>query len=446
MLEELLSDALTRTDASSNQPLFRSDIDYDEIAAQYREAMSNWGKLPEEERQRFDNDARKFLAEKQIPDTKDPTLAPAKNFSLMRKETDLRVAAENPIQLLPIEGLDFESSVLELITNSENTEYLRDLYRSRKLSTGTSTNAGINATEARRIKNCLSQGRELYIAGRNGSLLVKPLNYFYALTAYAFGIIILNNPIRYNKGNLPGSHGLEYLPATIEVRFGGDTARGTFSDLATSFPAHVITNKNLTIIQDSLDSVMKFYDTRFTVGTGLLMSLLPEMAEYYKLVTGRNSRAHPLDIVNANDPRSLKWSFQIGDGENPPPIEKIQDEFEGFPLRQQHGRIVVTVSATEANRIRACIYTDIRGRFWYIDNPFSPVILPEICLHFLILNVYSCIMRYRPDDWGEVLLNEVSPHISLITRRYFSALERKFFLIILRSVSRFFPYVVETSG
>jgi hypothetical protein len=39
---------------------------------------------------------------------------------------------------------------------------------------------------------------------------------------------------------LPGSHGMAYLPAPIQAQFGGDTARGTFSDLVSSFPTHLV--------------------------------------------------------------------------------------------------------------------------------------------------------------------------------------------------------------
>src|SRR5699024_7697452 len=126
------------------------------------------------------------------------------------------------------EPLDFEEANLELAESLENVNELRELYKLRKASVGSSSNAGISSDEAGRIKNCFSQGRELFLAGRNGSLMVKPLNFFYALTAYTYGIIILNNALRYRKDMLPGSHGMAYLPATIQAQFGGDCARGTF--------------------------------------------------------------------------------------------------------------------------------------------------------------------------------------------------------------------------
>ena len=253
------------------------------------------------------------------------------------------------------------------------------------------------------------------------------------------------NPLRYNKGNLPGSHGMAYLPDTIQAQFGGDTARGTFSDLVTSFPTQIVKSKNLEINLDCTESLMQFYETRFSVSPGTLLSLIPEMSEYYKLTTGSNSRCFPLEIVSANDPRSLKWEFQVGDGETKPRPESIENAFSGFVTSERHGKIIVSVSASEAHKLKACIYTDLYGKFWYIDNPFFPVILPEVGVHFLISNIFSSIMRYRPDEWGNVLTNDVSSGVSLLTRHYFSTLQRKFFIVVLRSISRYIPYVSQTS-
>jgi hypothetical protein len=65
-----------------------------------------------------------------------------------------------------------------ILLNLISDQALRDLYKIRKASVGNSANAGISAEEASKIKNCFSQGRELFLAGRNGSLMVKPLNFF----------------------------------------------------------------------------------------------------------------------------------------------------------------------------------------------------------------------------------------------------------------------------
>jgi hypothetical protein len=62
--------------------------------------------------------------------------------------------------------------------------------RLRKKKTGIPKDAEVNRDEALRLKNCFTQGRELYLAGKNGSPMGKRLNFFYALTAYAYGISV----------------------------------------------------------------------------------------------------------------------------------------------------------------------------------------------------------------------------------------------------------------
>jgi hypothetical protein len=444
MLEEIAEDSITSVDAT-NQPMFDTRIDYEQLVEKRTEVLQRWQAMNSEDRKAFDGKLLKFEESEGVADIKSPHFQPAKNLSLIAREVRTRISSENDLRLLPIEGIDFDESVLELAESLENVPDIRELYKLRKKTVGTSPKAGINTEEALRLKNCFSQGRELYIAGKNGSLMVKPLNFFYALTAYSYGIIVLNNPLRFSKGNLPGSHGMAYLPDTIQAQFGGDSARGTFSDLVTAFPTQIVKNKNLEINQDCTESLMCFYKKRFSVSPGTLLSMIPEMSEYYKLTTGANSRCFPLEIVNANDPRSLKWEFQIGDGETKPSPESIENAFAGFSTSERHGKIIVTVSATEAHKLKACIYTDLYGKFWYVENPFFPVILPEVSIHFLISNIFSSIMRYRPDEWGNVLTNDVSSGISLLTRHYFSTLQRKFFIVVLRSTSRYLPYVAPTS-
>lgn len=437
-LSEIMEDRLTFVEAE-NQPMFRTDVDYDQLAAQRKVIQQKWNALPAEDKKKFRNQAE-FETEEGAIDLKAPEFAPAKNLSLIRKEVQKRVESQNVLQLLPVDPLDFEDSLLELAESLENVADIRSAYRLRKLATGSSENAGINADEAARIKNCFSQGRELYVAGKHGSLMVKPLNFFYALTAYTYGAIVLNNPLRYRKDMLPGSHGMSYLPDIVQAEFGGDSPRGTFSDLVTAFPTHLVKTTGVEFNIDCTNALIKFYKRRYSVSLGTLLSLVPEMKDYYKLTTGRDSRCHALSIVNANDPRSLTWELHIGDGEKRPSLEGIENSFSNFTRFERHGKIVVTVPASQMHTISACIYTDIRGALWYVDNPFFPVVLPEVAVHFLITNTYSNIMRYRPEEWGSVLSNEVSSQLSLLTRHYFSSFQRKFLIVVLRSISRYLPY------
>jgi len=235
---------------------------------------------------------------------------------------------------------------------------------------------------------------------------------------------------------------MSYLPTDIQAQFGGDSPRGTFSDLVGAFPTHLIKTVIVSFNIDCSSSIMDYYHTRFDVSIGTLLSMIPEMADYYKLTTGRNSRCFPLQIVSANEPRSLTWEFQIGNGEIRPSSEAFERSFRDFPRSERNGKSIVRVPAAQTSLLKTCLYTDLRGSLWFIENPFHPIILPEIAIHFLITSMFSNIMRYRPDEWGSVLLNEVSSGISLLTRHYFSSFQRKFLLLVLRSVSRYVPYAM----
>lgn len=421
--------------------MFDAATDYDLIVQRKFEAETNWRLLSRDEQAKYAN-ITEYESAIGIQDPKDKALIPAKNLSILKKEIKGRVDRLDPVKSLSIEPLDFDDAIIELAESIENLTEIRELYRLRKTSVGNSKNAGIAESEAAKIRNCFTQGRELYLAGRNGSLMVKPLNFFYGLTAYTYGIIVLNNPLRYRKDMLPGSHGMSYIPTTIQAQFGGDTARGTFSDLVGAFPTHLINSSGFVFNIDCSKSIMAFYENKFDVSLGTLISLIPEMADYYALTTGLKSRCYPLKIVSISDARSVTWEFQIGNGETRPTRLSLETAFPGFALSERHGQSIVSVPPAQVSSISATIYNDLRGDLWYVDNPFYPVVLPEIAVHFLINSMFSNIMRYRPDEWGNVLSNDVSSNISLLTRHYFSTFQRKFMLLVLRSASRYFPYAM----
>jgi len=444
MIESILNDTVELLPVADESP-FESSVDYAEELKKRDVSTKKWRNLESEEKTKHGNAIENYLRSEGAVDLKSVDAHRGKNLYLLRNEIAAHVKDESPFKLLSVEELHFSSSLIELLENAENAEHIRDLYKLRKRTVGTTKNAGINASEAQRLKNCMRQGRELYLSGRTGSLMVKPLNFFYSLTAYAYAVVILNNPVRYVLDGLPGSHGLNYLPNDIKAQFGGDIKQGTFSDLFTSFPTSTIRDRKAAISQDNEKSILAFYKTRTTVSTGTLLSMVPEIREYYSLVTGRPSRTFPLEITTVNDPRSVKWELQIGDGETRPSPADIENAFGSFQHCERHGKTIVTIPFSEAHKARATIYSDIRGRFWYVENPFFPIVLPELCIHFLLTNAFSNIMRYSPDHWGDILLNQVRSDISLITRKYLSAFENKLPVLLLRSLSKFYPYVSSES-
>jgi hypothetical protein len=173
--------------------------------------------------------------------------------------------------------------------------------------------------------------------------------------------------------------------------------------------------------------------------------MVPEIRDYYKISTERESRTHPLEINLLPDRRSSSWEIQIGDGIRRPPASDVEQAFAGFKVSERHGKTIVVLPAAEEHLSQATIYSDVRGRLWYVENPFYPVVLPELCVHFLLTSMFSNLMRYSPDHWGEVLLNQVSTKVSLIISKYLSSFELKMPALVLRSFSKFHPIVSSDS-
>jgi len=440
MLTQITSDNYEISPISNSKQFYNTEFDYDDYAKQKSELGTKWATLDEEEKKRYKNNIKSFLIDN-LPPYSDDELNRARHFSLLRNEVKKRITEQFNINLLSIDQLHIEKSLIELVENLENDQNIKNLYRIRKLNLGQSKNAGIQTEEALRLKNCLRQGRELYLSGKTGSLMVKPLNFFYAITAYAYAVTIFNNPLRYSLDHLPGSHGIIYQRKDLKIQFGGDVPHGTFSELACSFPTFLCKDKNIQIIQDNTQSNLQYFNNKISSSIGTLLSMVPEIREYYTLVTGKTGRTHPLLISTKSEPRNIFYEFQIGDGTTRPDRACVEISFSGFDLSEMHGKLIVKVPTKEAHKISANIYTDSKGLFWYIENPFHPIILSEYCIHFLIINAFSNIMRYAPDQWGDILYNNVDSKISLITRKYISSLENKFLFLVLRNLSEYYPYV-----
>lgn len=435
MLDDILADEFEVTPAT-NQPFLDTANCYDELVERYQAAAKQFGEA--KKKGEFSDDLSAWMEEKSVKDPKSSRFTPAKNYQLLKNETDSRLRNGSKLTNISIEITDLDRSLYELSESIENARLIQDNYRLRKQCTR--PDGGINLEEAAKIKHCFSQGRELYRSGTVGSLIVKPLNYFYAITAYAYGIILLNNPLRYRKDMLPGSHGINYEPESIQIQFGGDMPRGTFSDLHSSFPQNLIKTSELELTGSSLSSICSFYEQRVTCSLGTLLSMVPEMGDFFRIATGQDSRTHPLAVKPSTQITDPSPTFVIGNGVLKPDMDRLARSFPEMQIEEVRGQVHISVPADRISEIRASIYSDIQGKLWYIDNPFEPIQMPELCLHFLILSMFSNIMRYRPDEWGGLVDNDVSANVSLAARHYFSVIERKFNCIILRETSAFFPY------
>ena len=154
MLEEIGEDKLSRT-LATNQPMFRTDIDYEAAVATRAAALQRWSQLDACQRREY-RDQADFEAKNSVPDLKDQSLIPAKNVQLLLKEIRKRVDQDDPLSLLGIEPLDFEDAAIELAETLENVSEIRELYKLRKAATGTTKNAGITSDEASKLKNCFT--------------------------------------------------------------------------------------------------------------------------------------------------------------------------------------------------------------------------------------------------------------------------------------------------
>jgi hypothetical protein len=440
MLKEITTDNFQIQKISNSKQFYNTDIDYDQYNKQKNELGNKWPKLAPAEQQKYDNKIKTYF-KKNLPEYSDDEINRARHYSLLKNEVNKRITEQLQIPLLSISQLHIEQSLLELVENLENDQNIKALYKVRKLNLGDSKNSGIQSNEAARLKNCLRQGRELYLSGKVGSLMVKPLNFFYSLTAYSYAATILNNPLRYSIDHLPGSHGIIYHRSDLKIQFGGDVPHGTFSELACSFPTFFYKDKNIQIIQNNIQTSLDYFNNKVSSSIGTLLSMIPEIREYYSLVTGKQGRTYPLLIATKSEPRNVYYEFQIGDGYQIPDKSIVEKSFPGFEMSEMYGKIIIKVPTTDAHKISASIFTDSKGMFWYIENPFYPIILSEFCVHFLLINAFSNIMRYAPDQWGDILLNNVDSKISLITRKYISSLENKFMFMILRNISEYYPYV-----
>lgn len=439
MLKEITTDKIEIQDIQNSKQFYNTEVDFDAYKKHKDELEKEWNALGKENQKEFGT-IKKFFQDK-LPPYSDEELNRARHYSLLKNEVDKRISEQINIPLLSVNQLHTEQSLLELLENLENDQNIKNLYRIRKLNIGNTKNAGIQSNEAMRLKNCLRQGRELYLSGKVGSLMVKPLNFFYSLTAYSYAATILNNPLRFSIDHLPGSHGIIYQRTGLKIQFGGDVPHGTFSELACSFPTFLHKDKNIQIVQNNIQTNLEYFNKKISTSIGTLLSMVPEIREYYSLVTGKNGRTHPLLISTKSEPRNVIFEIQIGDGYNMPDKNCIAKAFESFDISEMYGKIIVKVPAIDAHKISASIYTDSKGMFWYIENPFHPINLSEFCIHFLLINAFSNIMRYAPDQWGDILYNNVDSKISLITRKYISSLENKFMFLILRNVSEYYPYV-----
>lgn len=125
--------------------------------------------------------------------------------------------------------------------------------------------------------------------------------------------------------------------------------------------------------------------------------------------------------------------------------EKLKAAFnvDDAAIRDNQGAYKVTVSSSIISRITPCIYHDLRGQLWYIESPIEGLVLPELCLHFLIISALCNIMRYSPHNWSNILTNKVSPQYSLLISKYLRLFEIKYPMLVSELITNYVPVIAE---
>lgn len=434
MIENILGERYEEYPIANPHNEFNFDIDYQTIHSQ---ALEEWNSLDKDSKRKYKHGLQSIINEKLKGYDKDH-IKKAKAFSQVSKEIELRLEREYWLTNLPVISTMVPNALVELLEHLENSSKIKEIYKLRKPAV---TGSGISESEAQKIKNCLRQGRELYIAGKQGGLMVKPLNFFYALTAYSYALTILNSPIRYALHTLPSSHGVQFIRSEASIKFAGDITRGTFNELIFSFPAILTKSNRFEFTQTNIETLKTYFNKTIKISIGMLLSMIPELRDFYNLLSGKISRTYPVSIDHDHSTRVQKLEFRIGDGTSLPSIDSIKSAFGDREIKNKFGQFIVSLEAAELTNINAMIWSDEYGELWFVDNPLYPLNLPEIAIHFLIISSLSTVMRYDPQLWGEIVLNEVNSNVSLIIRKYLSILEYKMPFLILRNGSSFWPYL-----
>ena len=323
------------------------------------------------------------------------------NFKRFNEELKARIDSEHPARFLGIDSIDCNKPILDLLEGYENISAIKNLYKTFNKTLNDSKNAGIDSVEASNIKYCMRQGRELYLAGNFGSYVVKPLNYFYSITAYAYATILLSSPLRFKLSSIPNSHSIDHKLDYARITFGGGIRKGTFSELFTSFPveffkSEIGINEYIDISLDRSYSVKNFWNYSWTTSLFALFSMIPEMRDIYSENENR-SLVYPLEIRHTQRKREHGYEFIIGNGSDFPDRDKIKRCFPDLEITMSDGKQKIFVKSEDVSSVAMTIYTDIYGKLWYIENMFDGINMPEICIHFLIISALSNIMRYQPE-------------------------------------------------
>lgn len=283
----------------------------------------------------------------------------------------------------------------------------------------------------------MRQGRIMLDAGMNADMLAKPLIDFYAATAYAYPIIVMNSPMHKSIKTLKGSHGHTYNHEKSSIDFGGEIPNGTFLDMIGAFPVAHIISKNVKLNYPVVESINYIQNHSISLSLTTLLSMIPELNSYYKRFDDKHNLVHKLNIDTEVVNSKIIYNFYIGDGITKINKDRLKSSFNTDPVEDNMTNVVIKIEAENLQNIMPIIYKDIKGSLWYVESPIEGLYIPEICLHFLIISALCNIMRYSPNEWNGILNNKVSPAYSLLIRRYIELFETKFPMLVINHLTNY---------
>lgn len=350
-------------------------------------------------------------------------------------EVTARLTSDRLPERLPIDLLTQSDSIQDLLASLENEKYIKEIYKIKKIK----VQNGLNTTDAVNLMECIRQGRSLLLAGAHADMLAKPLIDFYAACAYAYAIIVINSPLHKAINTLKGSHGHTYNHATSTVDFGGEIPSGTFLDLLCALPVVQICNYNINLKYSLLPSIDLVQNNSIKLSLPTLLAMVPELNDYYTQFDKEHHLVHKLSIDTGIVNSNVTYNFYIGDGIVKPTRETARKSFGTEQISEGQGNYKISVSAEQISSIMPCIYQDLDSQLWYIESPIEGLVLPELCLHFLIISALCNIMRYSPHEWSNILSNKISSQYSLLISKYLRLFEIKFPMLVAEQITNFVP-------
>jgi len=415
------------TPSANSQKIFQA-IDYDDFVIK----RTQYYDLPSEHKQRFKG-LDDYISKQGGPELD----SLRKNYIRLRDEIDEQIKTDNMFETFEIDMFDYGLEIQDLLSSLEEESHIKETYKIKKLCVKKS---GLNTSDTNVVIDCIRQGRSLLQAGLEAEMLAKPLIDFYAASAYAYAIIVLNSPLHKSLDSLKGSHGHTYNHHTKTVDFGGDIPSGTFIDLLLALSVENIIQHNRQMISfkySTLSSVDLVQNNKISISLVPLLSMVPELSNHFEKLDSTHKNVHKLNIDTGVNNGKIRYNFYIGDGSRKPSRENIAACFCTEIINEDQGNYIVSIDSDKIGLICPQIYQDMYGDLWYIESPIKGFHLPELCLHFLIISVLCNIMRYSPHEWSDILTNRTSSRFSLVINQYIRIFERKFPLLVARYLSNY---------